>query len=610
MKRNVLFLAGCLALASVAWGQNDPAPAPVEAAPAAPAEAQPKPAEAAPAAPAAQDPAKPADAAPAPAAPPAAPAPVLPQAVVPASSLTNATSAALLEIAKTNAAHEIVPLIVIDDVPLLDAVKNLARQAGLNYLPDPKLSTVTNQPNVTMRLVDVTAQDALLAVLETYGLQIVQDPRIKVARITVKDPAQAEPLVSKIIQLKYIEPTNIVEILKKSMADPRSQVLGDPRTSQLIVVTTEKEWPAVEELVARIDTPTRQVLIEAQIWETAKNPRTIKGIDWQGTFAAQNVSWGNATLNQGASRVVTTRPGDTLTVPTPGGGATTVNRESSTRETYVYNPGRGITLDSIKGFHPGTAFLNADGLNAVISFFNSDNETEVVATPRAVTLDNQGAVLSVTRAFPIFRITPGSANSPAGSDIQYTNLGTILNVTPHITANSNVSLHVVPEVSDIAAVDRQIINGFQNTANIYAIRRMETHVMIPSGNTLVLGGLISDRTANAENKVPVLGDAPLLGHFFRKTDKRRDKANLIVFITPTIIGDDDFQPHYTDFLQTKMSTGTQVIKDTFWDSAKPYDWTKPKKEKEEAAATETSAAVPAKPEAAPTKPETTTEPAK
>src|SRR5204862_1601223 len=136
------------------------------------------------------------------------PAPaVLESPVSPVGTLTNSTSSALLEISKTNAANEVVPLIVIDDVPLLDAVKNLARQAGLNYLPDPKLSTVTNQPNVSMRLENVSAQDALFAVLETYNLQIIVDPRFKVSRITVKDPKAAEPLFSKIIQLKYIQPT-------------------------------------------------------------------------------------------------------------------------------------------------------------------------------------------------------------------------------------------------------------------------------------------------------------------------------------------------------------------------------------------------------------------
>src|SRR5204862_4575448 len=136
-----------------------------------------------------------------------------------------------------------------------------------------------------------------------------------------------------------------------------------------------------------------------------------------------------------------------------------------------------------------STFLHSYGVRAIVSFLNTDNDTELVATPRAVTLDNQSPSLSVTRAFPLFKITPGSANSPAGAEITYTNLGTILNVTPHITATSNISLSVVPEVSSVAGVDSQTVNGFQNTANIYAIRRMETHVMIPSGNTLVLGGL-------------------------------------------------------------------------------------------------------------------------
>jgi type II secretory pathway component GspD/PulD (secretin) len=578
MKIQILLLAGCIALATVALGQNDPAVAP--AVPAVPAN------------PPAGTPAVPPTAPVAVEAAPALPTP----GVSPASGLTNA---AVFDLTRTNTTNDLVPLIVIDDVPLIDAVKNLARQAGLNYLPDPKLATVTNQPNVSMRLENVSAQDALLAVLETYNLQIIHDPRIKVSRITVKDPKAAEPLFSKVIQLKNIQPSNVVDILKKTAQDSRTQVQADPRTSQLIVVATEKEFPALEEVILKLDTPTRQVLIEAQLWETAKNPRSVKGINWQGTFEGQNVSYGNGRLNQANSVVTTTVPGNSTTVPTPVTGGTTTRRaNSTTRETYNYTPGTGITLDTARGFHPATAFLNADGLNAIISFFNTDNDTEIVATPRAVTLDNQAALLSVTRAFPIFKITPGSANSPAGAEITYTNLGTILNVTPHITANSNIALRVIPEVSDVAAIDRQIVNGFENTANVYAIRRMETHVMIPSGNTLVLGGLISDRTGNQHTKVPVLGDAPFFGALFRSSDKKRDKANLVVFVTPTIVGDYDYQVATTDFLQTKMPS-RQEPKENFMDTAKPYDWTKPKPSPEEI-----------KPLPAPLVPDSTTDPVK
>ena len=564
MKRHVLLLACCLALATTVLGQNEPAPA-TPATPETPA---------APATPA--TPAAPAEA---PAVTPATPAveqtPATP--VTPATPAVEPVTAAAADVIQTNSVGaELVPLIVIDDVPLLDAVKNLARQAGLNYLPDPSLATITNQPNVTMRLEKVSAMDALTAVLDTYKLQIVHDPRIKVSRITVKDPMAADPLFTKIVQLKHTHPSNVVEIVKRTLS-PNGNVMGDLRTSQLIILATEKEFPGIEELIAKLDTPTKQVLIEAQIWEMSKNPRTVKGIDWAGTLAGQNVSFGNGRLKQTESDVTTLVPGTPRTAVNGAGVPYTITPGSSTTEKYSYQPGSGLTMDTSRGFHPATAFLNADGLSAVISLFNTDTDSEIVSTPRAVTLDNQLATLSVTRAFPIFKVTPGSANSPAGAEITYTNLGTILYVTPHIAANSNISMHVVPEVSDIASVDTQIINGFRNTANIYSIRRMETHVSIPNGNTLVLGGLISDRLGNQQKKVPFLGDVPGLGYLFRHSDKSRQKVNLVVFLTPTIVGDTDFREVTTDFLQTKAPVERDT-KEAFYDSAKPYDWTKPKQD--------------------------------
>ena len=173
-------------------------------------------------------------------------------------------------------------------------------------------------------------------------------------------------------------------------------------------------------------------------------------------------------------------------------------------------------------------------MSAVLSFLNKDSDTEVVATPRAVTLDNQTATLAVTKAFPILQITPGSANSPAGVSITYTNLGSILYVTPRIAADNNISMKVIPELSNIDSKDEQIINGEINTANIYAIRRIETSVMIPSGHTLVMGGLVNDSRNKSYTKVPILGDLPFVGLAFRKESKSRIKQNLLIFITRAI----------------------------------------------------------------------------
>ena len=221
--------------------------------------------------------------------------------------------------------------------------------------------------------------------------------------------------------------------------------------------------------------------------------------------------------------------------------------------------------------------MNADGVRGALSFFNTDQDTEVIATPRIVMLDNTTADLSITRVFPIFKITPGSANSPAGAEISYTNLGTILKVTPRVAANNMINLSVTPEVSSIDGQDQQVLNGQVNRANIYSVRRITTQVMIPSGNTLVMGGLISDTSSKSWSKIPLLGDIPgPAGNLFRRDSRSRTKTNLIIFVTPTVVEDYDFQSTPSEFLRTP-AVDRPDVKESAWDTGRPKDWSRPGK---------------------------------
>jgi type II secretory pathway component GspD/PulD (secretin) len=463
-------------------------------------------------------------------------------------------------------AGELIPLIQIEDVPLTEAIRNLARQANVSFLFDPRVSA-TNQPNISIRLENVTAVEALTALLDNHTLVLVKDPRTRIARITIRDPKAEDPLISQIVQLRYADPTNIISLVKATLS-PRSQVIADPRTSQVLVTTTEKEMNAATNLIERLDLPTKQVLIEAKLYETARNPQSLKGVDWSGTLENQRVILGNNAVG-----------GTPASEPIPGSGGTpTTPASGGTVGGILSDPKLLMNASAGSFFNPAMAFLNADGVSAVVSFLNKDSDSEIVATPRAVTLDNQSAKLEVSRAFPIFKITPGSANSPAGAEITYTNLGVILNVTPRIAADKNISLRVVPEVSSIDGKDEQVINGVKNVANIYAIRRVETHVMIPSSHTLVMGGLISDTKSKGYTKVPIAGDIPVFGFAFRSESKRRNRSNLLMFITPTIVENEAFQSNEVgrEFLQTKYFDPPDR-KETAWDSAKPHDWTKPRK---------------------------------
>jgi type II secretory pathway component GspD/PulD (secretin) len=467
--------------------------------------------------------------------------------------------------------EEVLPLVQFEDAPLVDVIKTLARQASLNIVFDPQVVALgpdgrSPYPPVSIRLENVTAQAVLEAVLNNNNLRLERDPRTRISRVTVRDPAAAEPLVLKIYQLKYSNPSNMVAILRPTIT-ARSQVIPDARTSQLIVLATEKELVEVDNLIDRLDTITKQVLIEARILETFRNPSTIKGVNWAGTFQAQNVVLGNNAFGS------STAGGGGSSAGGAGGGSESLNPPLTSGGT-----------PSLMGFlrsgyqHP-VAHLNADGARAVFSFFNQDSESEVIATPRAVTTDNSPATLQVTRAVPIYRVTQGGTQTGPTVDITYTNLGTILEVTPRISADNNIFLSVIPEVSDVESRDTQVIFGETVTANIFKVRRVTTQVLIPSGNTLVLGGLMSDNTAQQRTKVPLLGDLPGMKYVFGSRSKVRDKSNLLIFVTPTIVEDEDYQPTASDFLRQPVPADVPFEDmGSFgrpWDGTEPYDWAAP-----------------------------------
>jgi type II secretory pathway component GspD/PulD (secretin) len=495
-----------------------------------------------------------------------------------ATPATTPESTPTAEVAATNAtpsAPGVIPLIVMDDVPLTDAIKNLARQANLNYMLDPRVvygqgadgQPGRPQPTVSIRWENVTAEQALNALLANNGLQLVDDPKTKITRVTIKDPAAPEPLVTRIIQLKYTSPSNIVSSVQTALIDKRSKVVSDMRTSQLVIVATEKELNNVDDLVQRLDSPTKQVLIEARLLETSMNPRTTKGVDWSGTLQAQHVVFGNNALPGVAPTPATTSldaNGNPVTVP---GNPGTIGG-------ILNFPGLLMSASSGSFFNPASAFLNAEGVSAVLSFINSSSEAKVLSEPRTVTMDNETAHIEVGQNYPIVNVSPGSANNAGGSQITYSNLTVKLDVTPRISANNYINLKVSPHVMRLDHVQTFTAGGLAFDVPIFDTRIMDTTVMIPSGNTLVMGGLVQDNQYYQTTKVPLLGDLPGLGAMFRSKSKSRDKSNLIIFITPTIVGDNDYQPTESDYLKTPVPHPT-TDKWSQFDSAKPLDWSKP-----------------------------------
>jgi type IV pilus assembly protein PilQ len=343
-------------------------------------------------------------------------------------------------------------------------------------------------------------------------------------------------------------------------------------------------------------------LIEAKIIETTKDISTAKGINWTGTTAAQHVTVGNG-LTSGSSgnssSTFQTSTGSTVTAP----GGRTSTGTSPTTTTVVSNGSTfltsimgstaqagGISLNTAQGLNPKTAFLNADGVSAVLSFLNTDADTKSIAFPRTVSLDGRKTVLRVVQNIPIFEQSQSAPAAGAAQglatvlpnysktvgDTILNEVGVKLTVVPRIAGPSNVLVAVQPEISSVdTKIATDTLNGQVNTSPIFDRRTIITEASVPSGYTLVLGGLDDDVMAKTYTKVPGLGDLPGLGALFRSNTKDHTRDTILIFLTPTIIQASDFQPATTDFLRNKneaMPTG----KDSAWDRGAPYDWTKPK----------------------------------
>ena len=483
-----------------------------------------------------------------------------------------------------------IPLVQFSDVALSTAIENLARLAGINYMLDPNLSmpdqtgTSPMDQKLSIRWENITAESALLALLDNYGFQLINDKKTGIGRVTRKDPLAPPQLITRVVQLKYSSTSNMTESVTSVLTDKRSKVIPDRRTSQIIIVATDPEQQAADTLIAQLDKPTKQVLIETKLVEISSNPTTKKGVDWSSTLSSQNVAFGNGSIDptKSSTTVVTPAPSGSSSGPALGGVSSTPSSVQSTVLNLIQGNG-GLTASTASGLIPTTGFLTADGVKATISFLNAAYDAEVVSTPRIVTLDNETATIAVTRTYPILQLASGTQQSSGSSSVTYSNVGTILVVTPRISANDYIWLKVTPTVSShFGDIIVTVNGGGANGTTTYPVpefdsRQIESQVLIPNGNTLVMGGLIQDSPNASYTKVPILGDIPGLGWAFRSENKSMSKDNLIIFLTPTIVQTNDFQLTATDFLKSKAKTMKSPMNPhSMWDGAEPRtDWSNP-----------------------------------
>lgn len=402
--------------------------------------------------------------------------------------------------------------------------------------------TVTG--SLTLRLKDVPWDQALQIVMDAKGLGMRKSgtvlwiaPKDEIDARTKKDYEAAiaiqklEPLKTQAFQLNYAKAADMVTQLTTSVGgstggststrflSERGSVISEPRTNQLFVTDTPTKLAEVKQLLASLDVAVRQVLIEARIVEArdtfgrslgvrlgAADLRAARGGDGGYSVGGNNrVAWGTNYSNA---------------VATSGAGGTTDAGGS-----FVNLPARLSNVNTVGSF--ALSIFNSAAnrfLTLELSAMEADGKGRVVSSPRLITADQTKALIEQGTEYPYSITAPNGATTLA-----FKKAVLKLEVTPQITPEGNIILDL-----DVNKDSRG-----ETTTQGVAIdtKHIKTQVLVENGGTVVIGGIFEMEETNQENKIPFLGDVPVMGNLFKSRTRESSKREMLVFITPKVISE-------------------------------------------------------------------------
>jgi general secretion pathway protein D len=450
------------------------------------------------------------------------------------------------------------------------AFRILARQAKINLFVSDQV-----QGTVTVRLEDRTPLEAIQDICDAKGLVLSQNPVSGVYSVKTQAEQAAEPTEPANFQFSYAQAATIAPLLATQGA-VNPQI--DPRTNTVFYQVAKSQKTNVEKFLAQIDRPTRQVMIETRLIEVNANPKQDYGINWSGALLNQQISLRGSNLTRTTTDEITRQlarqngrsassvqgridPGFSGTITQSGGtdipDLSTSGTGSASNSGNIGGAANGILqefTDAAENVAESTgdflldpanlfntvggqyAILSAPQLSATLSLINQDDDSEFLAHPRVVTADNQPATIKITRNQPVPQLNFNEQTATAVfGGFEDKVFGNTLTVRPTINKDNFVTLLVKPEISNKVGDETFAFAGAIVRSPIIDSRSLESNVLIRSGDTLAIGGLLQDESAKGYTKVPVLGDIPVLGYLFSARSNERRKRNLLCFVTPTII---------------------------------------------------------------------------
>ncbi|MCO8098636.1 type IV pilus secretin PilQ [Acinetobacter indicus] len=445
------------------------------------------------------------------------------------------------------------------DIEVRRVLQLLADFTGINMV-----AADTVQGNITLRLKDVPWDQALDIILKTKNLDKRRNGNViwiaPVAELIKAEEEEAKaiaqsvklaPLQTEYIQLNYAKAADIEKLITEgknasnsrsgtsnstantdplgdsvgSLLSPRGTVSVDPRTNTLIINDTAQKIDQIRGMIDLLDVSVKQVMIEARIVRATTDFTKEMGVKWG--ILSQGITNNNHLLVGGSDTTLWN-----LREPEfddeRGGYTYEIERPQN------LNVDLGVTSPGASRIAFGLISLSDFMLDLELSALQADGYGEVISTPKVLTADKQQAKVASGTQIPYQSAEGGGVN--AVSTTEFIDATLSLDVTPSITPDGKVQMNLnITSDSPGAPTPTGQLTINKNSIN--------TNVLVDNGETVVLGGIFEQQTANQQTKVPFLGDIPYLGRLFRKDIKSDNKRELLIFVTPRIVNDSVSRNH-------------------------------------------------------------------
>ena len=309
------------------------------------------------------------------------------------------------------------------------------------------------------------------------------------------------PTVKRIFELKYAKAADIKDKITENLTKGIGTIQIDERTNKIVVTDLENKMGDIEKVMTAFDDKPQQVLIESKILQITLDDRYKLGVDW-GSVIRQ------------MQKELTLKSAFQLAASNAFGP-----------------PGAQLILGS----------MDSGDVNVMIQVLKTIGDTNLLSSPRITAINNQEAkiLIGTSQPYATNTVTQGTSTTTTGTNLNFIDVGVKLYVTPTINKDGFVTMKIRPEVSSTSS--NYTYGTPATTVPIVQTTQAETSVTVKDGTTIIIGGLIKDERSDTVNKIPLLGDIPILRTAFSNRDKHITKQELVIFLTPHIItGESDY----------------------------------------------------------------------